>query len=116
MRGEVLEALVAKMKRSFSSHARLETRLASSLSYQASSADAQDAGTVCDAGDESEDGEHDSERGEAFAAFVSSEGGKQQYRYDRDKSHNNYPPAAGYREPRSSESRSRSGAVADVKH
>ena len=57
-----------------------------------------------------------SERGEAFAAFVSSEGGKQQYRYDRDKSHNNYPPAAGYREPRSSESRSRSGAVADVKH
>ena len=43
------------------------------------SADAQDAGAVCDAGDESDDAEHDSEGGEAFSAFVSSEGGKQQY-------------------------------------
>ena len=78
---------------------------------RAASADAQDAGAVRDAGDENEDAQHDSEGGEAFSAFVSSEGGKQQYRYERDKSHGNYPPAAGSREPRASESRARAVAL-----
>ena len=46
-----------------------------------------------------------------FSAFVSSEGGKQQYRYQCDKGHDNYPPAAGNREPGASESRARAVAL-----
>jgi hypothetical protein len=43
------------------------------------SVDAQDAGAIYDARDESENAEHDGERRETVSAFVSGEGEKQQY-------------------------------------
>ena len=44
-------------------------------------------GSIDDANDESDDAEHDGERSEAFSAFVSGKGEKQQYGNERDKDH-----------------------------
>jgi hypothetical protein len=51
------------------------------------SGDIQSAESIDDASDESDDAEHDGERREAFSAFVSGKGEKQQYGNERDKDH-----------------------------
>ena len=56
------------------------------------SADTQGADSIDDASDESDDAEHDGERSEAFSAFVSGKGEKQQYRDERDKDHVTWHP------------------------
>jgi len=61
-------------------------------------------GSIDDANDESDDAEHDGERSEAFSAFVSGKGEKQQYGNERDKGHVtwhpfNLPTRIGYLHP-----------------
>jgi hypothetical protein len=59
------------------------------------SSDAQEAGAVHDAGDESDHAENDGEGCETFSTLVNGNGEKQQRGNDSDKNHVNRPSAVG---------------------